>query len=113
LAALTLLNDPVFVEAARAFAERALLATAKDDRDRIAWAMREATARRPQPDEVQVLLQLLHGSRAHYRDHPDAAIQLLQVGASPRAESLPTIEHASWMQVTRTILNLHETISRD
>ena len=113
LAALTLLNDPVFVEAARAFAERALLATAKDDRDRIAWAMREATSRRPQPDEVQVLLQLLHGSRAHYRDHPDAAIQLLQVGASPRAESLPTIEHASWMQVTRTILNLHETISRD
>jgi hypothetical protein len=113
LAALTLLNDPVFVEASRAFAERALLGPAKDDQERIAWAMREATSRWPQADEVQVLIRLLRASRAHYREHPAAANKLLLVGASPRAESLPASEHAAWMQVTRTIFNLHETICRD
>jgi hypothetical protein len=113
LAALTLLNDPVFVEASRAFAERALLAPAKHDRERIAWAMREATSRWPQVTEVDVLLRLLQGARTHYHDHPEAATALLAVGASPRAESLPVSEHAAWMQVTRTILNLHETICRD
>lgn len=113
LAALTLLNDPVFVEASRAFAERALLAPVKDDQARIAWAMREATSRWPQTAEVHVLLRLLRASRAHYHDHPEAATKLLAVGSSPRAASLPATEHAAWMQVTRTILNLHETICRD
>ncbi|MFT4514307.1 MAG: mono/diheme cytochrome c family protein, partial [Planctomycetota bacterium] len=113
LAALTLLNDPVFVEASRAFAQRALLGPAKNDRARIAWAMREATARWPKTAEVDVLLQLLRASRTHYKDHPDAAAALLKVGASPRAKSLPVAEHAAWTQLTRTILNLHETICRD
>jgi hypothetical protein len=113
LAALTLMNDPVFVEASRAFAQRALLASANDDRERIAWAMREATARWPKPAEVDVLLLLLRTSRAHFNDQPQAAAALLAVGSTPRNASIPATEHAAWMQLTRTILNLHETICRD
>lgn len=113
LAALTLMNDPVFVEASRAFAQRALMASAKDDRERIAWAMREATARWPQAAEVEVLMRLLRTSRTHFKAHPQAATALLTVGSTPRAASLPAAEHAAWMQLTRTILNLHETICRD
>jgi hypothetical protein len=107
------MNDPVFVEASRAFAQRALLASANDDRERIAWAMREATARWPKPAEVDVLLLLLRTSRTHFNDHLEAAAALLAVGSTPRNASIPATEHAAWMQLTRTILNLHETICRD
>ena len=113
LAALTLMNDPVFVEAARAFAQRALQARFANDRDRIAWAMREATARVPRAAEVEVLRRLLVTGRQHFAKNPKAAEALLAVGDSRRDASLTVIEHAAWTQVTRTMLNLHETISRD
>jgi hypothetical protein len=113
LAALTLMNDPVFVEAARAFAQRALQAKFGNDRDRIAWAMREATARTPSAAEVDVLRKLLVAGRKHFAKNPKAAAALLAVGHSPRDASIVVIEHAAWTQLTRTILNLHETISRD
>ena len=113
LAALTLMNDPVFVEASRAFAQRALLADVKDDRARIAWAMRQATARWPRKPEVDVLLVLLQTGREHFMQNPKAAAALLAVGSSPRDTALPAVEHAAWTQVTRTIFNLHETICRE
>lgn len=113
LAALTLLNDPVFVEAARAFAERALQIDTDSDAMRIAWAVRAATARVPGPAESNVLLALLRASRTQYERDEAAAKQLLDVGQSPRDASLAFAEHAAWTQVMRAILNLHETICRD
>jgi len=113
LAALTLLNDPVFVEAARAFAQRALQIDTESDAMRIAWAMREATARVPKAAESQVLLALLQASRKQYQKDGAAAKKLLAVGDSPRDASLAFAEHAAWTQVMRAILNLHETICRD
>ena len=113
LAALTLLNDPVFVEAARAFAQRALQVEVAPDRDRIRWAMREATARTPRPAEVDVLARVLAAARRHFRDDPRAAAALLAVGDAARDTSLAAPEHAAWTQVMRVILNLHEMICRD
>ena len=112
-AALTLLNDPVFVEAARAFAQRALQAELASDADRIKWAMREATARVPSAGEVAVLGRLLAAGRRHFQGNPQAAAALLAVGDAARDPSLPKAEHAAWTQVMRAILNLHETICRD
>jgi hypothetical protein len=47
LQALTLMNDPTYVEAARALAQRALLEGGKDDKSRVIYAFRLATARTP------------------------------------------------------------------
>ena len=47
LQALVLLNDPTYVEASRALAQRALLEGGKDANARIAYAFRLATARKP------------------------------------------------------------------
>ena len=47
LQALVLLNDPTYVEAARALAQRALLEGGKDEKQRLAYAFRLATARKP------------------------------------------------------------------
>ena len=60
-----------------------------------------------------MLQALLAGSREHYREHPQAAEQLLAVGAMPGSDSIDATEIAAWTEVARTILNLHETITRE
>ena len=113
LAALVLMNDPTYVEAARVFAQNILALDLPDDRSRISHALRQAISRTPSPPEVEVLQALLAGSREHYRVHPQAAEQLLAVGAMPRSDSIDVTEIAAWTEVARTILNLHETITRE
>ena len=59
LQALTTLNEPLFVEAARALALRTLKEGGHTDQDRIAYAFRRCVARPPTPRESAVLLKLL------------------------------------------------------
>ena len=113
LAALTLLNDPVFIEASRAFAQRILKADLANDRARVSFAWREATGRLPRDAEIHVLMTLLREGLEHYMAAPEEAEQLVRVGDARREESLDATTLAAWMQVTRAILNLHETITRD
>lgn len=111
--ALVLLNDPTYVEAARAFAGRILQSTdAADDSQRIVWAWRNALQRAPREEEVQVAQQLLQDHRGHYRQDPEAANQLLGVGMAPNPESLDKVELAAWTHLARVLLNLHESITR-
>ena len=58
-AALVLLNDPTFVEAARVFAERIVRKGGTDMASRLKFAYREALSREPTPAEMDVLSQLL------------------------------------------------------
>jgi hypothetical protein len=107
--ALTLLNDPTFVEAARVWAAR-LLATPGDAR-RLEQAFEEALARTPTPKERDSLLAFLGKVRAEYRQRPDDAKRLPRVGIAPAPNADP-IELAAWTNVCRVVLNLHETITR-
>lgn len=113
-AALTLLNDPTYVEAAREFAARILVETAdQPDADRINWAWRVATSRTPDHREQQLLAELLTESRQRFSADESAARGLLTVGQAPLKENAPLTELAAWTMVSRAILNLHETISRN
>ncbi|TWU16168.1 Planctomycete cytochrome C [Allorhodopirellula heiligendammensis] len=148
LQALVLLNEPQFVDAARGLAARTLRevssvgtttavdrtwlqsadggATSTDslDRDRIAYAFRLCTSRRPDADEIDVLEKLLNEQRAQLHDVPSDRIanaafqQRLQdmigvpldrcrqlTGQSPS-------ELAAWIVVSRALLNLDETITK-
>jgi hypothetical protein len=114
LQALVLMNDPTYVEAARKMAERVLSeagAAASPD-DRIAFAFRLATARRPTAEESAVLRRIYDAQLALYRSNADAASKLLTVGESPRNEKLNPADLAAWTTVTSTILNLDETITK-
>ncbi|MEZ6061839.1 MAG: DUF1553 domain-containing protein [Planctomycetaceae bacterium] len=114
LAALTLLNDPTFVEAAKAFAVRILNECESDnDRDRIQFALQLAVSRKADDTEVQLLTALLNESRMDYRDNPSAAKEATNVGIKQPPDSINASELASWMMVTRAILNLDETITRN
>jgi mono/diheme cytochrome c family protein len=112
LQALALLNDPTYVEAARALAQRALLEGGKDEKSRLIYAFRLATARKPTGKEIGVLRELLDGRRKLFRKNQQAATKLLSVGESPRDRRLDPAEHAAWTTVASVILNLDETITK-
>jgi hypothetical protein len=112
--ALALLNDPTYVEAARAFAERIIREGGDDFDDRLAWAYRRAVARRPGSDEASVLAGLYAKHAAQFAEDRDGAqVRLfLGVGEHPQPEDIDAAELAAWTSVARAILNLHETITR-
>ncbi len=109
--ALTLLNDPAFVEAARVFAARLLNEKAKDDQTRLALAFRLTVNREPKQKETEALALFLTKQRESYKATPEDATKLLATGLAPKAE-LDPVEHAAWTQVARVLLNTHETITR-
>ncbi len=110
--ALVLLNDPTFVEAARVFAERIVRDGGDSDSDRLGWAFRRALSRSPRSEELTVLSDLLSKHRATYTADPAAAEKTAASGESPRAKGLDAIEVAAWTSIARTLLNLHETMTR-
>jgi hypothetical protein len=111
LQALVLLNDPIYVEAARAFAERAV-AAAKSDADRLDWLFREAVSRPIKPSEREVLTALLAKHRIDYKADAKAAESLLKVGTKPAPKG-DLAEFAAWTSVARAVLNLHAVITRN
>jgi hypothetical protein len=112
LQALTLLNDPTYVEAARGLAERALREPMPDDGKRIALAFRLATARMPGRSETGVLRDLLRAQRQLYGADRQAARKLVAVGESKHDDRFDVAELAAWTTVASTILNLDETITK-
>jgi hypothetical protein len=113
LQALVLLNDPTYVEAARALAQRTLREAGRSAGDRVTFAFRQATARNPNRRELRVLSDLARRKTAAYERDPAAAAKLLEVGESPRPESLDPAELAAWTTVASVILNLDETITKE
>jgi hypothetical protein len=109
--ALVLLNDPSYVEAARAFAAR-ILQTEGDAPKRINWAFQQALQRQPTADEMKTLSSLFTKHLTDYQKDAVAAEALLQTGAAPVAATLNKPELAAWTHVARVLLNLHETVTR-
>lgn len=112
LAALVMLNDPSFVEAARNFAQRVLTEADGDDRAKLDWAAMQILSRKTNDKEAELVLGILNENRKTFADSPANAEQLISVGLSPRNEKLDKVEHASWTEVCRVLLNLHETMTR-
>ncbi|NLX95698.1 MAG: DUF1553 domain-containing protein [Rhodopirellula sp.] len=112
LQCLTLLNDPTYVEAARVFAARILREAGRTEADRIDYAFRHALGREAQPAEQELLSRLYRKHRRQYAEDEAAAGQLLAVGEYEAPSDVPADELAGWTSVARTILNLHETITR-
>ena len=112
IAALTLLNDPTFLEAARGLAAIAFQQAGADD-ERLKAAWRRVLSRDGQPEELQELERLLHSSRIEFGAKPEAATKLLSIGMYRPPQQLNAVELAAWTTVCRVLLNLHETITRE
>jgi len=113
LIALVLMNDPTYVEAASALADRVMVEVKDSASERARWAFRLVTAREPADAEHEVLLRVYREQLAVFQQDESAARELLAVGEStPRGDHDPA-EHAAWAAVASLILNLDETITKE
>jgi hypothetical protein len=112
LAALVLLNDPTYVEAARVFAQR-ILDQPGTVESRLSFAFREVLQREPKQAELDVLNGMLAEFYDQYSADPAAAAQIQTVGSAAGVEEAALVQYAAWTAVARTLLNLHETITRN
>ena len=111
LHALTMLNDVTWNEAGRALASSVL--ALPSDEARLKEAFRRVCARRPQSNELRVLLRSLNRSRSEFSASPDSAKQFLAQGDSPLAKDQDPIELASLATVCVAIYNLDEAMTRE
>jgi hypothetical protein len=114
--ALTLLNDPTFVEVARVLAESLLAQPIGSDAERLDALYLRALARPARAAERASLLDFLARMRRVYQENPEDARKLLGSGLAPPPAGLDLdgneAEAAAWTSVCRVVLNLHETITR-
>jgi len=111
-AALVLLNDPTYVEAARALAARVLEEQHAGDAQRLERAFRLSVSRHAEARELGVLAGLLSAHREHYAAQPEAARGVGENGIVPPPAGVDAVELAAWTSVARALLALHETITR-
>jgi hypothetical protein len=114
LQALTGLNETLFVECARGLGKRAILEGGKSDAERIDYAFRLCVARKPTPEEANLLLALLHKQHQRF-DSGEANAGEVATG-DKQAKPLPGIPMADWAAYTlvaRVLLNLDETIAKE
>jgi mono/diheme cytochrome c family protein len=109
LHALTTLNDPTFVEAARALATTVM--TEKPEQ-RLAVAFRRVLSRWPDETERALLARSLGKQLARFQAEPKAAEAFLAVGESKRDPAIDPLQLAAHAAVCLGILNLDEAVSR-
>ncbi|MEX1040914.1 MAG: DUF1553 domain-containing protein, partial [Pirellulaceae bacterium] len=112
LQALVTLNDPQFVEAARALAQRITQDGGQSLESQITYAYRLATGVTPRPTAVAALKSAYEEELAVFQAEPDRAKQLLAIGESPRDETIDAAHHAALTVVCSMILNLDALITR-
>ena len=113
LQALDLLNDPIFVEAARVFAENILDKGGNTVDAQLSWAFERSLERKPDASELKVLRDLHRNAALHFETDRTGAAGLLAIGESPLPATMKPEDLAAMTSVARVILNLHEAITRD
>jgi hypothetical protein len=113
LQALVLLNDPTYVEAARELSRRMLAEGGPTDAERLRFGFRQALGRDALPAEAKVLIALVEKHRKQFAENSAEAAKIQKVGIKTVPGGTDPIELAAWTSVARTILNLHETITRN
>ena len=116
LQALTTLNEPIYLECARALALRTVCEGGSTDADRLVYAFRRCLARRPSEPETAALLDLLERQARRFA-RPEAAPWELAANDPAKPPPLPAgatpARLAAWTAVARVLLNLDETITKE
>jgi hypothetical protein len=112
LQALVTMNDPQWVEASRALAERLIRQAGKQPEQRIQYLSELVLSHDPSPQMASVLEQSLTQMQQHYAADPAAAHDLIAVGEKPHDPAIPPPELAAWTMVVSEVLNLDETLNK-
>ncbi len=115
LQALTALNEPIFMEAARALAWKTLQEGGTTDEQRVTYAFRRCVSRKPDTKEEETLEALLKKEEVRYTDGKRNPWDLA-AGDPAKPPALPSgvtpAQAAAWTVVSRVMLNLDETITK-
>jgi hypothetical protein len=112
LQALDLLNDPIYVEAARVFAQNALANGGNTFRARLDWVFDRALNRQPSAGERSILSGLYERNLKRFAAAPATAREFVSKGEAPSPPDRNQVSLAAMTTVTRAVLNLHELITR-
>jgi Protein of unknown function (DUF1553)/Protein of unknown function (DUF1549)/Concanavalin A-like lectin/glucanases superfamily/Planctomycete cytochrome C len=112
LQALVTLNDPQFVEAARALAQAALARGGEAPDLRIDYLSRRLLARSFRPEELAVLRASLDRLNSYYQSNPDEAVRLISVGESKADPALAPSTLAAWTMLANELMNLDEFLNK-
>lgn len=112
LHALTTLNGPTWVEAARGLAARGMRA-ASGLEGRLEHVFRRVMGRSPSEAEGRLLERSYRKQQTIYREHPADAAALLATGESERDKGLDATEHAAFTAVCLALYNVDEALSRE
>ena len=113
LIALMLQNDPQYVEAARALADRVLRKTDPEPSSRATMMFRLCTARQPTTDEVNDLVEGVRVELRHYELHPEEAAKLIAIGEVPPYEGHSSVELAAWTMIANMLLCTDEVVTKN
>ncbi len=106
--ALVLLNDPQYVEAARALAVATLPTVVDGSGDWIDAVFRHLTSRKPDDDERRILQEALHAQQEEFESDPAAAQAFLSIGEQPIPEGVDPVGLAAATALTQAIMNFEE-----
>jgi hypothetical protein len=116
LQALTTLNEPLFLECARALGRRILNEGDDSDDARLSFAFRLCTGRNPAAKELAVLRGFLSKQARRFAE-ADAKPWDLAADDPSNPPALPKgmtpARAAAWTATARLLLNLDETITRE
>jgi hypothetical protein len=110
--ALALLNEVTFVEAARKLAESMILEGGATAESRVDWAFLRVLSRKPDAFEKDTVLKRLKARLERLAPDDNASRQLVAVGNSKAADTIPAAELAAYTVTANVLLNLDETVSR-
>ncbi len=106
---LVLLNDPQFVETSRALAERMLRFDGSLN-ERLTFAFRAVTTRKPTEAELSQLRNLYERQHALFNESPDNAGKYLKIGDRPLPADIELSELAAATATASVILNLDAAV---
>jgi len=112
LQALTTLNDPVFVEAARVLAQRVLLEGGSSPETQMDFAFRLSLSRSPTKAEQQRLIGFYQQQLKSFESDSQAAEALISQGTITRPSQIDVRTLAAWTMVANALLNLDEMLTK-
>jgi hypothetical protein len=112
LQAFVTMNDPVFVEAARALARRVMKEGGSTSEERARYALQLCLCRPAMPEQVDRIVELLQSEREHYGKDSKAALALATEPPGPLPEGADAAELAAWTVIANVLLNMDAVLTK-
>ncbi len=112
LQALVLLNDPQYLEACRALAERMMQEGGPHPAEQLTFGFRALTGRYPDPQEMQIITRMHQEEVARFAEAPESAVAYLSTGEYEPNQALDAVQLASLATVANAIMNTDEAYTK-